>query len=249
MAIRQADLPAIGGLIPHAYPSPSPNVVGEKPRSEPVRFADKRAGVAAVWHETLSAFSNNAPSILVLALAGFAGPALVCILLSAVLRLDFYGQASGSLATWLGIGTLRGDAINPVKAMLWLQAGLGMVGLAFAHGAIAHIASRDTADAPSLGIACREAKSHLPSLLLGSLIYGVVVASGAVGVNAVLHDTDLECGSGLDRCPRSRNRARAARPGCRRAQPWPAVLGVRAAVALHRLRTVHASHVHWRTGP
>lgn len=163
--------------------TPSMAVAEDRSNDEPVRRADKRVGVAAVWRETLFTFGDNAPAIVLCAVIGFAGPALACILASVVLRLDFYGQASGPLATWLGL-TLRDGAINPVKAVLWLQAGLGAVGLALARGAIARLALSEATHAPSLGIACREAKSHLPSLLLGSLIYGAVVTTGAVGVNA-----------------------------------------------------------------
>lgn len=123
---------------------------------------------------------------------GFAGPAIVCILLSAVLRLDFYGHTSGPLATHLGISTLRDGPVNPVSTLVLFQAGLGAVGLAFARGAIASLALGDAKDARGLAAACQVAWARLPGLLIGSLVYGAVVMFGAIGVNAVLHDTDFD---------------------------------------------------------
>lgn len=151
-----------------------------------------RSGIAAIWRETFVTFGGHAPAIVLFALVGFAGPAIVCIILSVVLQLDFYGQVSGPFATRLGTSTLRDGPVNPVSVLLWVQAGMGMVGLAFARGLIARLAVSDAKEPPSLNFACREAMGRLPSLLIGSLIYGATIMAGAVGMNAVLHDTDFD---------------------------------------------------------
>jgi hypothetical protein len=109
-----------------------------------------------------------------------------------VLRLDFYGQVSGPFATRQGIGSLQGDPVNPVSVLVTLQAGLGVIGLAFARGVITHVAQGDAADAPSLAAACRAARARFSGLFIGSLVYGAAVMAGAVGVNAMLHNTDFD---------------------------------------------------------
>jgi hypothetical protein len=122
---------------------------------------------------------------------GFAAPAMVCLALGAALKLSVYAHTSGPFVTWEGINALRNGS-GGVAGLLCIQAVLGAIGLAFARGAIARLALSDAKDAPGLGCACREAKSRLPSLLIGSLVYGVLLAAGAIGVNAGLRGTDLD---------------------------------------------------------
>jgi hypothetical protein len=168
--------------------------VRAKGRARTVRWAERGIGITGVWRDTLAAFCDHAPSILLLAFAGFAAPAIICIFLSVVLRFDLYGQASGPFATWSGIGVLRGESINLSSVLVILQAGLGAIGLAFARGAIASLAlgGADAKDARGLAVACRTAWARLPGLLIGSLVYGAIVMLGAVGINAALHDTDFD---------------------------------------------------------
>jgi hypothetical protein len=73
-----------------------------------------------------------------------------------------------------------------------MQVGLGAIGLAFARGVIARLALSDTEIAPSLSLACREAKARFPNLLASLLIYGACVTIGAIGINSALRDTDFD---------------------------------------------------------
>lgn len=91
---------------------------------------------------------------------------------------------------------LQGGHINTGTALLFGQAGLGAIGLTFARGVIARLAlshpTRDATNTPSLLVACQEAKARFGNLLAGSLLYSACIATGAVEVNAVLRDTDLD---------------------------------------------------------
>jgi hypothetical protein len=145
-----------------------------------------------VWQGAFSIFVAHAPVILLVTSICIAGPAILCHLVSAALGHDEYAHASGPLATWEGIKTLNTARKSELGVVLLIQAGLGMIGLAFARGVVARLVLGDADGLTGLAVACREAKARFWSLLIGLLIYGVVVTSGAVGVNGMLRDTGFD---------------------------------------------------------
>ena len=149
--------------------------------------------ISTVWLDALAIFVLHAPAILLVACICIAGPAMLCLLaIGTDLRLAYYAHASGPLTTWQGITMLQGSWVTDGTLLLLLQAMLGAIGLAFARGVIARLALSDVRDAPSLRLACREAKARFGSLLTGSLVYGISLTFGAVGINAALLDIDLD---------------------------------------------------------
>jgi hypothetical protein len=124
-------------------------------------------------------------------LIGFAGPGIVCTTLSAVLGLRFYAFASGPLANAMGIADLNlgpqgifdGHGIN-IHALLFIQAAVGVFTGSLARSVITVIAMR----AGSSLLAVR----RFPTVLAGSLIYGMCMAAGVVGLNVWLREHNLD---------------------------------------------------------
>jgi len=150
--------------------------------------------VATVWRSALLVFILRAPAILLVAMVCIAGPTILCLFASLVLHLELYPQISGPFVTWRGINELTESdgSINLMGQLLLAQATLGTIPLIYARGVIARLALGDVRAAPSLILACRMAKTNFLSLLIGTLSYSACIAIGAVGVNAILHDTHFD---------------------------------------------------------
>jgi hypothetical protein len=145
--------------------------------------AGRRASVAELWGETIRVMAAHSLPILACALAGFAGPGMLGVLVNAALTLDVYVRTGGITSSYA----------STFYTQLLVQSALGLFTAALARGAITWIALHGRDGRPaSLREALRGSYARWPMLLFSSILYGGLITLGVAGLTLLLRQLRLD---------------------------------------------------------